>query len=194
MVIVGLGNPSIEYSNTFHNLGFMAIDALALSLAKKITRSECSSLTSSFFVRDEQIVLVKPMTYMNLSGGAIKNILSKYKEKTDNLLVIYDDFDIDRFSLRARLSGGPGTHNGMKNIVNELATTEFKRIRIGIGYSEADKKNYVLSHLSTLDFQIFKERLDFLGVTLKAYIFDHDFNKLMKTLNTPKNDKEKESV
>ena len=104
MIIVGLGNPGVEYENTLHNMGYKVIDAIANKLGKKVNKLECSSLTS-IVKNNPKIVLAKPLTYMNNSGEAVKSLLSKYKQEVSDLLVIYDDIDIDRFSVRVRKSG-----------------------------------------------------------------------------------------
>lgn len=183
LIIVGLGNPTEEYKYTFHNLGFMAIDKLAEKLGKKIKKAECSALTSTFSKNGEKIVLAKPLTYMNLSGKAVKSLLAKYGASPSDLIIIYDDFDIDRFSLRARASGSAGTHNGMKSVVAELQTENFKRIRIGIGGEENDKKDYVLSPINQEDMKTFQEVFERLSDAVATYIAGRDFDALMRELN-----------
>ncbi|MFA5450039.1 MAG: aminoacyl-tRNA hydrolase [Clostridia bacterium] len=184
LIIVGLGNPTEEYANTFHNMGYMAVERLAESLGKKIKKAECSSLTSTFSRGGEKIVLAKPLTYMNLSGRAVKSLLQKHKATPSELIVLFDDFDIDRFTVRVRAEGGAGTHNGMKSIIEELQTNNFKRIRIGIGSGEYDKKEYVLSSIKKEDKERFQEVFDALAKSIGAYIKDRDFDKLMREVNS----------
>lgn len=186
LMIVGLGNPSKTYENTFHNLGFMAVDALAARLGVKIKKSECFSLTAALSKNGERIVLAKPLTYMNLSGQAVKGLLAKYKTEPHELIVLYDDFDIPRFTLRARQEGGPGTHNGMRSIVDLLNTQGFKRIRIGMGQGgEAEeKRDYVLSSLSAKDKDAYAAVFARLAEALEAYLKNKDFDALMRTVNT----------
>ena len=188
MLIVGLGNPGKEYETTFHNMGFLAIDALAERLNKKIKKAECSALTSTFSVGGETVVLAKPLTYMNLSGQAVKSLLKKYGMTPDELIVLYDDLDIDRFSVRARKFGSGGTHNGMKNIIFELKTEQFKRIRLGIGKTDVPVKDYVLSRIPSADISRFNETFQSVAAALETYLrsqkTEPDFNALMVTLNT----------
>jgi len=180
LLMIGLGNPSSDYENTFHNMGFMAVDRLAEKLGKKIKKAECSALTSTFSLKNEKIVLAKPMTYMNLSGEAAKSLASKYGASPADVIIIYDDFDLPRFALRARAEGGPGTHNGMKSVIAELGTQGFKRIRIGIGKEDAEAKDYVLSGIKKEDASKFSETLDALAALLARYIGDRDFDALMR--------------
>lgn len=180
ILIIGLGNPSPEYENTFHNMGFMAVDMLAEKLNKKIKKAECSALTATFSVQNEKIVLAKPVTYMNLSGEAAKSLAKKYGATPADVIVIYDDFDLPRFTLRARAEGGPGTHNGMKSVIAELGTQAFKRIRVGIGKEDAEAKDYVLSGIKKEDAAKFRETLDALAELLKRYIADRDFDSLIR--------------
>lgn len=186
LIIVGLGNPTAEYADTYHNMGFKAIDALAASLNKSVKKAECNALTSTFSRNNEKIVLAKPMTYMNLSGEAVKSLLAKYKATPENLIVIYDDVDLERFTLRARAFGSAGTHNGMRNIVERLGTDRFKRIRVGIGRSGDELKDYVLSHIPAGEKEIFDRNFRLLAEYLTAYISDGDFDKLMREVNVVK--------
>ncbi len=183
MLIVGLGNPGKEYENTFHNMGFTAIEALAARFNKKINRLECSALTAVTSVKGEKVIFAKPLTYMNLSGVAVKGLLTKYGQTLSDLIVIYDDIDLPRFTLRARERGSAGTHNGMRNIVENLGSTEFRRIRIGIGRDGRELKDYVLTEISPEDRKVFAERTESLAVLLEEYIRNGDFEKLMREAN-----------
>ncbi|OQC14330.1 MAG: Peptidyl-tRNA hydrolase [Firmicutes bacterium ADurb.Bin080] len=184
LIIVGLGNPSEEYENTFHNMGFKAIEGLADNLGKKIKKSECKSLTSSFSVKGEKIILAKPQTYMNLSGEAVASLLKKNEADISELVVIYDDIDIDRYTVRARSSGSAGTHNGMKSIVSNLCSSDFKRIRIGIGRGQGELRDFVLSQIPKEETDKFKESIAVISDALQKYIHDRDFEKLMRQVNT----------
>ncbi len=183
LVIVGLGNPGKEYENTFHNMGFRAVDALADKLGKSLKKVECNSLTVTFSRQGEKVVLAKPLTYMNLSGEAVKSLLAKYKATPKDLIVIYDDIDIPRHTLRARGSGSAGTHNGMKSIVNLLGTTEFKRIRVGIGRKEGDLADYVLSEVPSAEREAFANDYARIAEALEVYMKDNDFEEVMRKLN-----------
>lgn len=132
-IVVGLGNFGDEYAYTFHNMGFLAADCLSDRLGIKLKNRECSSLTGVGSLCGEKIVLAKPLTYMNLSGKAVKELLARYKCTSRDLIVVFDDIDIERGAVRVRQSGSGGTHNGMRNVVAECGTENFPRIRIGIG-------------------------------------------------------------
>lgn len=137
-LIVGLGNPGKEYENTRHNMGFKAIDALAYSSNIDVRRSKFKGLIGNGTIAGEKVILLKPQTYMNLSGQSIRETVSYYDVPRENIIVIYDDMDIPLKSIRIRKSGGPGTHNGMKSVVKELGFKDFPRIRIGVGNNSKD--------------------------------------------------------
>ena len=184
MIIVGLGNPGKEYENTFHNMGFLALDTLAAKMGKSIKKAECQALTCTFSRNSEKVIFAKPMTYMNLSGQAVKSLIGKYGASADDLVVIYDDIDIDRFSVRARAAGSAGTHNGMKSIVASLGTDKFKRIRIGIGKENIfNLADYVLSSLKAEDREEFNRLFENLAEHLEAYLKHSDFERLMREIN-----------
>lgn len=183
MLIVGLGNPGGEYADTFHNMGYLVLDVLAEKLGKKINRIECSSLTCVFSVKGEKVILAKPTTYMNLSGQAVKGLMVKYKQNLDDLIVIYDDIDIPRFSVRARESGSAGTHNGMRNVVDLVGSENFKRIRMGIGREEGELKDYVLNKIKSEDMKVFRAIADKVADLIVAYLSVKDYNKLMREGN-----------
>lgn len=151
-IIVGLGNEGRQYASTFHNMGFMAADRLAEKLGAKFDKRECESVIAECYRGGEKIIIAKPLTFMNLSGVAVKQLLKKYKAEPKDLLVIYDDLDLPAASLRMRLKGSAGTHNGMRNIVDEIGTEEFVRVRIGIGGKPdyIPLVNYVLSSVPAL--------------------------------------------
>lgn len=184
IIIVGLGNPGKEYENTFHNMGFRAIDTLADKMGKSIKKAECQALTCTFSRNSEKVVFAKPLTYMNLSGQAVKSLLNKYGATPDDLIVIYDDIDIDRFAIRARASGSAGTHNGMKSIVGSLGTDKFKRIRIGIGRENLfNLADYVLSSVKAEDREEFNRLFENVAEHLEAYLKHNDFEQLMREIN-----------
>lgn len=183
IIIVGLGNPTEEYAKTFHNMGFMAIDRLADKLGKKIKKAECDALTVTFSRNGEKVVFAKPLTYMNLSGKAVKSLIAKYNANPEDVVILYDDIDIDRFTLRARASGSAGTHNGMRDIISTLGTTNIKRVRIGIGREGCELKDYVLSKVKTEDEVEFNKVFDKLADALDAYLRNADFEALMRAIN-----------
>ena len=132
LLIVGLGNPGMKYKNTYHNVGFNLVDALAKSLKVKFDKTECEAKTAHAKIGGEDVILAKPQTYMNLSGVAVKKLVKHYGlDETSDIIVCYDDVDLPVGTMRMRESGSAGTHNGMRSIVDELGTQNFKRIRIG---------------------------------------------------------------
>lgn len=146
-LIVGLGNPGKQYENTRHNVGFDAIYYLAHKYHCDNTKNEHKGLTSTFMLDGEKIMLCEPLTYMNLSGECVASLARYYKIPTENIIIIYDDVDLPLGTVRVKAKGGPGTHNGMKSIVSALGTTDFPRVRVGIGprHEHMDMINFVLS-------------------------------------------------
>ena len=146
-IVVGLGNFGDKYAYTFHNMGFLSIELLADRLGLKFDKKECDSLVAVGYKGGEKVVLAKPLTYMNLSGVAVKQLLAKNKATPDDLIVIYDDIDLPKGNIRVRPKGSAGTHNGMRNIIAEIKTENFRRVRIGIGKppENVPLADYVLS-------------------------------------------------
>ncbi|MDD6919913.1 MAG: aminoacyl-tRNA hydrolase [Eubacteriales bacterium] len=145
-VVVGLGNPGKQYENTRHNIGFIAIDYLADKLGVKVNKIKHKALIGESSVNGEKIVLVKPQTYMNLSGESVRELMNYYKVPIENLIVIYDDIDTDVGKLRIRKKGSAGTHNGMKSIIYQIRDDNFVRFRIGVGKNNnIPLDRYVLS-------------------------------------------------
>ena len=145
-LIIGLGNPEEEYSKTRHNMGFNAINKIAEQYGIKVNKSKFQGLYESAIIEGQKVMLIKPQTYMNLSGECIKQFVDFYKIQKEEILVIYDDMDIEPGKIKIRKKGGAGGHNGMKSIIKMLGTEEFARIRTGIGspkHSE-DDINYVI--------------------------------------------------
>lgn len=157
-LIVGLGNPDNKYLKTMHNLGFMAIDVLAEKLGVELNKKAFKGVYAQTTVNGEKVVLLKPLTYMNLSGDCISQVLSYFKIPTQNMVVIYDDLDIKIGSLRIRQKGSAGTHNGMRDIVSKISSQDFPRIRIGSKPVDfkGDIIDYVLSNVKKEDEEIFK--------------------------------------
>ena len=132
-IIAGLGNPGRRYANTRHNLGFITADLLARENDIKINKIKHKALVGEGTISGQSVLLMKPQTYMNLSGESIREALEYYKIDIENLLVIYDDIDIPTGKIRVRKKGSSGTHNGMRSIIYSIETDQFPRIRIGIG-------------------------------------------------------------
>lgn len=132
-VIVGLGNPGKKYEQTKHNIGFITLDFLAEKNEIKINKIKHKALVGEGFISGQKVLLVKPQTYMNLSGNSVREVMEYYKVDIEKLIVIYDDVDIPMGRLRIRKKGSAGTHNGMKSILYDIQSDDFPRIRIGIG-------------------------------------------------------------
>lgn len=132
-LIVGLGNPGDDYAHTRHNAGFDAIDDLAEQLRATYWKTECGALTAKVKYRGEELVLAKPQSYMNVSGGPVKQLCSTYKVAPADLVVIHDELDIDPGTVRVKFGGGLAGHNGLKSIADKLQTKDWTRVRAGIG-------------------------------------------------------------
>ena len=158
-LIVGLGNPEKQYETTFHNMGFLAVGEAADKLGVKIKKKECEASVAEAHVGGEKIILARPVTYMNASGRAVKQLLAKYKLPPENMIVIYDDFDLPKGKLRIRASGSAGTHNGMRSIIGEIGSQDFPRIRIGIKDPDVNIPivNYVLANIRKEDYPLFAD-------------------------------------
>ena len=127
-LIVGLGNPEKKYETTFHNMGFLAVGEAAEKLGVKFKKKECEASVAEAFLGGDKVILARPVTYMNASGRAVKQLMSKYKVSPEDLLVIYDDFDLPKGKLRIRASGSAGTHNGMRSIIGEIGSQDFAAV------------------------------------------------------------------
>ena len=163
-LIVGLGNPDKEYNGTFHNLGFSAVNRAAEKLGVAFGKEKCKALLAEACLPSGKAILAKPQTYMNLSGESVRELISYYKIDLRDLLVIYDDYDLPKGNIRIRESGSAGTHNGMRNIVKELKTENFARVRIGFHPEGEDLNipliNLVLSGIREKDAELFGKAVD----------------------------------
>ena len=161
-IIVGLGNPEPEYSNTRHNMGFDTINKIAKKYNIEFSKTNFKGIYGTGIIEGEKVILLKPQTYMNLSGESIKEIIDFYKLNTDNLIIIYDDIDIEPGIIKLRKTGGPGTHNGMKSVIKEIGTEKFPRVRVGIGKPEhkGDLINYVIGKIPEEDKKILEKSTD----------------------------------
>lgn len=149
-IIAGLGNPGRKYDNTRHNAGFLTIDALADRYRIDVEERAHRAFVGKGVIEGKKVLLVKPQTFMNLSGESIRSVMDFYKEELDHFFVIYDDISLEPGQLRVRKKGSAGGHNGIKNIIAHLGTQEFSRIRVGIGPKpdQMDLADYVLSRFS----------------------------------------------
>lgn len=154
-LIVGLGNPEPEYSKTRHNMGFDVLNEISKEYEIEISKKGFKALYGIGNVENEKVVLVKPQTFMNLSGDSIQEIAQFYKITPDKIIVIYDDIDLQISTVKIRKKGGPGTHNGMKSVIYRLNTKEFPRIRVGIGMPENKSQliEYVIGKMSEEEYK-----------------------------------------
>ena len=152
-VIVGLGNPTDQYKGTRHNVGYMAIDRIAEANRININQHKFKAMVGSGIIGGSKVLLVKPLTYMNLSGESIRPIMDFYKLDLSDILVIYDDISLEPGKIRIRKKGSAGGHNGIKNIIAQLGTQNFQRIKVGVGEKPKgwDLADYVLGHFSKED-------------------------------------------
>lgn len=159
-VIVGLGNPTAQYEGTRHNAGFDVIDVLAEKYNISVDARKCRAFCGKGVIAGQKVLLVKPQTYMNLSGESVGGIVNYYKiDPESDLLVIYDDISLDVGQLRIRKKGSAGGHNGIKSIIAHLGTTVFPRIKVGVGGKPKnyDLADYVLGHFSKQERELMEE-------------------------------------
>ncbi len=150
-LIIGLGNPENEYANTRHNMGFDTINKLAKQYAIEINKHKFKGIYGIGMIENEKVILLKPQTYMNLSGESVIEAIQFYKLNLEDIIVIYDDMDVEPGKIKIRKKGGPGSHNGMKSVIQNLNSEEFTRIRVGIGTPEDknDRIQYVIGKISS---------------------------------------------
>ncbi|MGM0846985.1 MAG: aminoacyl-tRNA hydrolase [Bacillota bacterium] len=158
-LIVGLGNPGSQYDRTRHNIGFEIIDELAKRLGSPLNTSKFKGVFTSIHHNGEKVILLKPLTYMNLSGESIIPLMNYFDINEEDLLVIYDDLDLPVGKVRLRQKGSPGGHNGMKSIIAHLGTQQFNRIRVGIDRPPSGMKvpDYVLGKFTGEEWEIMQD-------------------------------------
>lgn len=132
-LIVGLGNPGDEYAHTRHNAGFDVVDAIAEEIGVRYWKTECGALTAKGAWRDHDVVLAKPQSYMNTSGGPVKQLMNVYGVDGEHLIVVHDELDIDPGTVRVKFGGGHAGHNGLRSICDKTGTRDWFRLRVGIG-------------------------------------------------------------
>lgn len=159
-LIVGLGNPGKEYENTRHNIGFTAIDKIADKYNIEVNRVKFKGVCGEGFIGGDKVILLKPTTYMNLSGESVRAVMDFYKLTEEDILIIYDDISLDVGRLRMREKGSAGGHNGIKSIIGHLGTEVFSRIKIGVGQPKNDLVNHVLGKFSKAENEVLNETID----------------------------------
>lgn len=170
IAIVGLGNPGKNYEKTIHNLGYMALDYFADNNGLKFSKSKYFGKVAEGMIDGEKVILLKPETFMNLSGKSVEDLVHSLKLQITNLIVVYDDIDLDVGVLRVRSKGSAGTHNGMRDIVQKLGE-DFARLRIGAGRPEfGDLANYVLSSISSERMSVYQDAFAKAEKILKTFI------------------------
>lgn len=185
-VIAGLGNPGRKYENTRHNMGFITIDQLAEKHGIKVDRLKFKALTGEGRIAGQKVLLVKPQTFMNLSGESIREVMHFYKLDPENLIVIYDDIDIETGTLRIRKFGSAGTHNGMKSVVYQLQSDRFPRIRVGIGNrSNGELADYVTGGFSKEEVPLLEDAVT-RAVSAVECILSDGIDMAMNQYNTKK--------
>ncbi len=183
-VIAGLGNPEKRFDGTRHNTGFAVVDLLAEEYGIGWERSKFKGLSGKGVIGGQKVILVKPLTYMNLSGDCIQPLLAYYKLQPSDLIVVYDDIDLMPGKVRVRPSGSAGGHNGMKSIIARLGSQEFRRVRVGVGAKPAgwDLADWVLSHFSPEDEEKMKEGRS-RAAKAAAELLDTDTESVMNRYN-----------
>jgi PTH1 family peptidyl-tRNA hydrolase len=162
-LIVGLGNPGEGYANTRHNAGWMVLDAFARKFRIELSKHEKESMTGEGRVAGGSVKLAKPLTYMNLSGDAVRLLVNAYLDSTDDLMVVFDEIDLPLGKLRIKPNGSAGTHNGMRSIIDALGTERFARLRVGVrGESHADYRlrDYVLDEFTSEELPVLEKSIE----------------------------------
>ena len=182
-LVVGLGNIGKEYEKTNHNAGFMTVDAVAEMMGFSFKNRGCESDYAEVNVQGEKFIVAKPRTYMNESGKAVKSLISKFKINISDVLVVLDDIDQEPSYIKIKPNGSAGTHNGLKSIIRETGSTEFARLRVGIGSKaeHQDLANFVLSRMKNTDEQ--KQGLEKAFLATLDYINGETVDRIMTKYN-----------
>ena len=184
-IIVGLGNPGRQYEGTRHNAGFISLNYIAEELGVKINRVKFKSTVGEATISGKRCLLMKPSTYMNLSGQAVTEAMSFYKIPPQHVVIISDDISLDVGKIRIRRKGSDGGQNGLKNIIYLSGSDEFPRVKVGIGkkpHPEYDLKDWVLSRFTEQDKKLITERLSDIKGAVELIVAD-DIDKAMNLYN-----------
>ena len=179
-LIVGLGNPGKEYENTRHNIGFMVIDNY---LKNEKFKTKFNGMYLKKVINNEEVIFLKPLSYMNLSGEVVKKYVDYFKINLSDLLIISDDLDMPCFKIKLKYKGSSGGHNGLKNIIQNINTKEFKRLKIGISNNlNIDTKSYVLSKFNQEELEKLHKKFEITNNIINDFI-NLDFEKVMSKYN-----------
>ena len=183
-LIVGLGNPGEEYEHTRHNAGFDTVDKIASEIGVRYRMNECGALTGKGAYHDIDVVLAKPQSYMNTSGGPVKQLMNAYGVSPDRLVVIHDELDIDPGTIRVKFGGGHAGHNGLRSICDKLGTRDWFRVRCGIGRppGRMPVADYVLSLPKKDAADDFAQATD-LGCEAALFLIEHGLEKTQQKFN-----------
>lgn len=190
-IIVGLGNPGREYSNTRHNIGFDVIDALADKAGISVTEKKHKALIGKGVINGQKVILVKPQTFMNLSGESVREIVDYYKiDESQELIVISDDISLDVGMIRVRKKGSAGGHNGLKNIIAHLGHDTFMRVKMGVGEKPKgyDLADYVLGHFTLEERKLMDEAAVHAGEAIRMMMAG-DVDQAMNQFNAKSSQK-----
>ena len=184
LLIVGLGNPGEEYEHTRHNAGFDTVDKIAAEIGVRYWKNECGALTGKGAYHDIDVVLAKPQSYMNTSGGPVKQLMNAYGVSPDHLVVIHDELDIDPGTIRVKFGGGHAGHNGLRSICDKLGTRDWFRVRCGIGRppGRMPVADYVLSLPKKDAADDFAQATD-LGCEAALFLIEHGLEKTQQKFN-----------
>lgn len=183
-LVVGLGNPTSKYDKTRHNVGFMCIDYIAQKLGVDIKKNKFDALYGEAILGDKKVLLIKPQTYMNLSGEAVSKFASFYKISSENLIILSDDISLDIGKMRIKRKGTHGGHNGLRNIIDLLGNNNFPRIKIGVGNKPSDwnLSDWVLSKFSYTEVEKLNDLMENVYDATKLIICDN-IDKAMNKFN-----------
>lgn len=181
-LIVGLGNPGKEYEDTRHNIGFKVVDNIAKEYNIQINRQKFKGIYGEGFINGEKVILLKPTTYMNLSGESVREVVNFYNIENDEILIIYDDISLDVGKLRIREKGSAGGHNGIKSIIAHLGSEVFSRIKIGVGQPNSDLVKHVLGKFSKEEMVTLDESIE-AATNATAEIIKNDVKTAMNQFN-----------
>ena len=183
-LIVGLGNPGEEYEHTRHNAGFDTVDKIAAEIGVRYWKNECGALTGKGAYHDIDVLLAKPQSYMNTSGGPVKQLMNAYGVSPDSLVVIHDELDIDPGTIRVKFGGGHAGHNGLRSICDKLGTRDWFRVRCGIGRppGRMPVADYVLSLPKKDAADDFAQATD-LGCEAALFLIEHGLEKTQQKFN-----------